>query len=159
VPSPALIDRFIDRYRARDLKGLTALMLDGATVENVGDAVQFGRETFTRTERNILYHVVHGHPEWGTEMQPDAARVERGELDGEPILLSFATRWGSEALEVVFRFEEQEGRIARLRIYSFCPETMHAVGEALGLPVRTGLYRAPTPAPGAYWPAAASSRP
>jgi hypothetical protein len=35
-----------------------------------------------------------------------------------------------------------------LRGYAFCPETMREVGEALGLRVRTGLYRYPTPAPG-----------
>jgi hypothetical protein len=78
---------------------------------------------------------------------------ERADFEGEPILLWFVTRRGREALEVVFRFEEEGGRIARLRAYSFCPETMRAVGEALGTRVRTGLYRAPTPAPGAYWPA------
>jgi hypothetical protein len=74
------------------------------------------------------------------------------DYEGEPIVLQLATRWGSEALEVVFRFEERDGRIARLRAYGFCPETMSAIGEALGLPVRTGLYRAPTPAPGMPWP-------
>jgi RNA polymerase sigma-70 factor (ECF subfamily) len=150
-PSRELLDRFVERYNAKDLKGLTALLLDGATVENVGAAVQFGRETFERQERNILYHIVHSHPEWGPEMQPDSVRIERGEIDGEPILLWFVHRWGSEALEAVFRFEEREGRIARLRTYSFCPETMRAVAEHLGVPVRTGLYRAPTPAPGQYW--------
>ncbi len=30
------------------------------------------------------------------------------------------------------------------------PETMYAVGDALGLHVRTGLYRFPTPAPGEF---------
>jgi len=151
MPSPQLIDRFIERYRAQDLKGLTELLLDGASVENVGEALQFGRETFTRRARNILYHVVHGHAEWPAEFQPDGVRAERGEVDGEPVLLWFVTRRGKEALEVVFRFEEEEGRIARLRTYAFCPETMRAVGEALGVKVRTGLYRAPSPAPGEYW--------
>jgi len=77
---------------------------------------------------------------------------ERVDFEGEPIVLLFATRWGSEALEVIFRFEEQDGRIARIRAYGFCPETIRAVGEALGVRVLTGLYRAPTPAPGASWP-------
>ncbi len=152
-PSPQLVDRFIALYAAKDLKALTDLMLDGASAENVGEALQFGRESFERTDRNILYRVVHGHDEWPPELQPDAVRAERGELEGEPILLWFVTRRGREALEVVFRFEEQDGRIARLRTYAFCPETMRAVGKALGVRVRTGLYRAPTPAPGAYWPA------
>jgi len=50
------------------------------------------------------------------------------------------------------RCEEDDGKIARIRAYGFCPETMHAVGEALGVRVRTGIYRAPTPAPGTEWP-------
>jgi RNA polymerase sigma-70 factor (ECF subfamily) len=153
LPSPELVDRFIERYDAKDLKGLTQLMLDGASVENVGEALQFGRETFERSDRNILYKMIHGHDEWPPEFQPDSVRAERADFEGEPILLWFVTRRGREALEVVFRFEEQEGQIARLRTYSFCPETMRAVGEALGARVRTGLYRAPTPTPGAYWPA------
>jgi RNA polymerase sigma-70 factor (ECF subfamily) len=155
VPSPELVDRFIERYVARDLKGLTELMLDGSSVENVGEALQFGREAHGRSRRNILYHVVHGHPEWPAEFQSDSVRVERALYEGEPILLWLVTRRGREALEVIFRFEEQQGRIARVRTYAFCPETMRAVGEALGLRVRTGLYRAPTPAPGEYWPAPA----
>jgi RNA polymerase sigma-70 factor (ECF subfamily) len=152
VPSPELLDRFIERYNAKDLKGLAELMLDGGSVENVGEALQFGRETFEQTRLNILYHVVHGHDEWPPQTRPDAERMERAAFEGEPILLLFRTRWGSEALEAVFRFEEQEGRIARIRAYAFCPETMRAVGEALGVRVLTGLYRAPTPAPGASWP-------
>jgi hypothetical protein len=38
-----------------------------------------------------------------------------------------------------------------MRGYAFCPETMREVAAALGLPVRTGLYRYPTPAPGANY--------
>ncbi len=151
LPSKALVARFVELYHAGDLPGLAALLLDGASVENVGEALQFGRETFERTERNILFHVVHGHDEWPAEFQPDAVRAECVDFEGEPILLWHVTRRGREALEVIFRFEEQDGRIARLRTYAFCPETMRAVGEGLGLRVRTGLYRAPTPAPGGYW--------
>ena len=147
VPSAELIDRFIERFNAKDVRGLTELMLAGVAVENVGEALQVGREACARTEHNILYHVVHGHDEWPAEWRPGSVRVERAELDGEPLLLWFVTRREREALEVVFRFEEHQGRIARLRIYGFCPETMRAVGEALGVPVRTGLYRVPL-APG-----------
>jgi hypothetical protein len=59
---------------------------------------------------------------------------------------------GHEALEQVLRFEEENGRVTRLRDYAFCPETLAEVGSELGLLVRTGLYRFPTPAPGAAWP-------
>ena len=152
VPSPGLVDRFIERYNAQDVKGLIALMLDGASAENVGNSLHIGREHPSEGTPHFLYKVVHGHEEWPPQTRPDSVRIERVELEGEVIVLLFATRWGSEALEVVLRFEEQDRRIARIRAYGFCPETVRAVGEALGVPVRTGLYRAPTPAPGASWP-------
>jgi RNA polymerase sigma-70 factor (ECF subfamily) len=150
-PSPELLDRFIERYNARDVQGLTALMLEGGSAENVGNSFHLGLDPHEGVPR-FLRAVVHGHSEWPAEFQRESARLERAELEGEPILLAFATHRGREALEVVFRFDEQDGRIARIRAYGFCPETMRAVGEALGLRVRTGIYRAPTPAPGARWP-------
>jgi len=69
------------------------------------------------------------------------------------MVLFFRTReaWGGEALEGVFRVQEEDGRISRVRSYSFCPETMREVAEALDLPVRTGMYRAPTVEPGVFY--------
>jgi RNA polymerase sigma-70 factor (ECF subfamily) len=151
VPSPELLDRFIERYNAKDVHGLIALMLEGGSTENVGNSFHIGADPAEGTPR-FLHAVVHGHDEWPPEFQREARRIERVDFEGEPILLAFGTYKGREALEVVFRFEEQDGRIARIRSYAFCPETMRAVGEALGVRVRTGIYRAPTPAPGVPWP-------
>ena len=158
LPSPELLDRFIERYNARDVKGLTALMLEGASAENVGNSFHIGLDPTDGIPR-FLHAVVHGHAEWPPEFQYESARLERVEFEGEPVLLALTTRRGREALEAIFRFEEQDGRIARIRAYGFCPETVRAIGEALGVRVRTGIYRAPTPAPGAHWPAPASPRP
>jgi RNA polymerase sigma-70 factor (ECF subfamily) len=146
-PSLALVDRFVALYTAADVPGLVALMLDGGSVENVGCGVEFGRENFP-SEKGWFHHAVFGHPEWPERFQYTAARVERAVLDGEPFVLGFATRRGREALETVIRIEEVDGRIARVRGYAFCPETMREVGQRLGLYVRTGLYRYPTAAPG-----------
>jgi hypothetical protein len=150
-PSPELLDRFVERAHAGDVPGLVALMLEGGTAENVGNSFHVGLDPAEGVPR-FLRAVALGHPEWPAEYQRESRRLERAELEGEPIVLGFATRRGREALEAVFRFEERDGRIARIRAYGFCPETMRAVGEALGLRVRTGIYRAPTPAPGARWP-------
>jgi RNA polymerase sigma-70 factor (ECF subfamily) len=148
LPSPELLDRFIARYNARDVAGLTALMLEGGSAENVGNSFHVGLDPTEGVPR-FLRAVVHGHPEWPAEFQRESARLERVLFEGEPILLAFATYRGREALQAIFRFEEQDGRIARIRAYGFCPETMRAVGEALGLRVHAGIYRAPTPATGA----------
>ena len=155
-PSAQLLDRFIAAYNAKDVKGLVALMLEGGATENVGNSFHIGSDAAEGTPR-FLHAVVHGHREWPPEFQREAARIERAEFEGEPIVLAFRTYRGREALESIYRFEEEDGRIARIRSYVFCPETMRAVGEALGARVRTGLYRAPTPAPGARWPSEDSS--
>jgi RNA polymerase sigma-70 factor (ECF subfamily) len=158
VPSVALVDRFVELCSARDVDGLVALMLAGGAAENPGNSLHVGPDAAEGFPR-FLRSVVHGHAEWPPQFQPESARLERVSFEGEPIVLGFRTYPGrEEALTTVFRFEEREGRIARIRSYAFCPETIRAVAEALGVPVRTGLYRAPTPAPGAEWPEASPSR-
>jgi hypothetical protein len=91
-----------------------------------------------------------GHPEWPEIFRQESQRAACVRFEGEPIILFFRTRerWGGEALEGVFRIQEEEGRISEVRSYSFCPETMRAVAERLGLPVRTGMYLYPTKEPG-----------
>ena len=150
APSAALVDRFVAAYNAGDKAGLIALMLDGGQVENVGCGLEFGREQFPR-ENGWFHKAVYGHPEWPAAFQYEATRMERALYEGEPIALGLVVRRGREALEQVLRIEERDDGIARLRGYAFCPETMRAVGAALGLHVRTGLYRYPTPAPGQLW--------
>jgi RNA polymerase sigma-70 factor, ECF subfamily len=150
LPSAALVDRFVDAYRAADLPGLLNLMLDNASVENVGCSIDVGRAAFAR-KNGWFHHLVHGHPEWPPQFAYEAARLERHLFHAEPVALGFCTRRGREALEQVLRIEEEDGRIARIRGYAFCPETMRAVGAELGLKVRTGLYRFPTPEPGKLW--------
>ena len=149
-PSAALVDRFVAAYNAGDKAGLVALMLDGGQVENVGCGLEFGRDQFPR-EDGWFHKAVYGHPEWPAAFQYEATRMERVLYEGEPIALGLVVRRGREALEQVLRIEERDDGIARLRGYAFCPETMRAVGEALGIRVRTGLYRYPTPAPGLRW--------
>jgi RNA polymerase sigma-70 factor, ECF subfamily len=151
VPSAALVDRFVAAYNATDVAGLVRLMLDTGSVENVGSSVEFGREAFLR-KGSWFHKAVFGHPEWPAEFQYEAARLERRVYAGEPLALGFCTRRGREALEQVLRFEERDDHIVRIRGYAFCPETMRELGSELGLRVRTGLYRYPTPAPGATWP-------
>jgi RNA polymerase sigma-70 factor (ECF subfamily) len=142
-PSEELLDRFVERCAAKDVPGLIALLLEGASAENVGNSYHVGLDPAAGVPR-FLHAVVHGHPEWPDSFQHESRRIARAAFEGEPVLLAFGTRGGREALEAVLRIEEQDGRIARIRAYGFCPETMRAVGEALGVRVRTGIYRAPT---------------
>ena len=145
APSEALVDRFVAAFNAADLPGLTALLLDGASIEQLGCAWSTGRKAL---EEGFLTKAVYGHPEWPAVFQYESSRLERALHRGEPIALGLVVRRGREALEQVMRFEEEGGSVACIRTYAFCPEAMREIGEALGLRVRTGLYRYPTPAPG-----------
>ena len=150
APSPALVDRFVELFNASDEPGLLDLVLDNATAENVGVGAQWGREQH-RGKNSWFEGALGGHPEWPEEWRYEARRVERVLFRDEPIVVFWVTRRGREAVEVVVRLEEQEGRVSKLRSYGFCPETVRAVGEELGVRVRTGIYRYPTPEPGGFY--------
>lgn len=142
APSVELIDRFIELYDAKDVPGLVDLLAEGGGAANVGFGLQYGREAFEGTE-NFFYKVVHGHEEWPEIMRPESDRMVRAEFEGLPVLLRFAVRNGEEALELMMRIEEADGKIAQLLAYGFCPETMREAAAALGCDVRTGVYRIP----------------
>jgi hypothetical protein len=118
--------------------------------------VQHGRDAHGG-KTGWLRGALDGHPEWPPAWQYEAQRLAAARYEDETVVLFFRTRRGREKLEQVLRLEEEDGRIARLRDYGFCPEVVRAVGEALRLPVRTGVYRYPTSQPGLdYAPLAAA---
>jgi len=145
--SAALVDRFVELFNAADKPGLLELVLDNATVENVGVGAQWGREQH-RGKHSWFEGALGGHPEWPPEWHYEARHAERVMFRGEPIVLFQVTRGGKQAVEIVVRLEEQAGSVSKLRCYGFCPETTRAVAEELGEEVRTGIYRYPTPEPG-----------
>jgi len=158
APTAELLDRFVALCDAQDVKGLVGLMLASGSAENLGNSYHVGADPEQGFPR-FLRSVVHGHAEWPPQFQPAAWRFARSEFEGEPIVLGLYTYPGrEETLTSIFRFEEHEGRIARIRSYAFCPETMRAIGERLGLRVITGLYRAPTLAPGEDYPETVGQR-
>lgn len=142
-PSLEVAERFVALYDAKDVPGLVALLVDGGSAENVGFGLQYGEKAFEGKE-NFLYKVVHGHEEWPAWFQPEAVRLAVDAFEGAALVLCFATRQGREALEQVLRIDAVDGRMARLRGYAFCPQTMREIGAALGHEVRTGLYRVPS---------------
>ena len=142
APSAELVDRFVELYDAKDVRGLVDLMVDGAAAENLGFGMQYSPDGFKGSE-HFFYKIVHGHEEWPAFMKPESQRMVSTLFEGERLLLRLAVRHGSEALELVMRLDEVDGKITRLRSYGFCPETMREVAASLGLEVRTGAYRIP----------------
>jgi RNA polymerase sigma-70 factor (ECF subfamily) len=147
VPSRDLVDRFVERFNARDKQGLLALVLENAPAENVGCSYQFGAEMHGG-KQSWFHGALSGHPEWPEWLRWEAERAERAVYQDEPVVLILHTRKGVEYLEGVVRLQEEGGRVASLRSYGFCPEVVREVGAALGRKVNTGLYRYPTAAPG-----------
>jgi RNA polymerase sigma-70 factor (ECF subfamily) len=141
-PSAALVDRFVERLEAADLPGLLALMLDGASVEEYGGVLEVGRAQFEKPG-TWLWQSVHVHPDLPPELRPPKWVNERALFRGEPVMLSFDPVAEGRPLMGVARFEEEDGRIARLRSYIFCPETLEEVAAELGLRTGPALYRFP----------------
>jgi len=142
IPSPELVDRFVELLNTSDLKGLLALMLDSGSVEMPGILVEVGRDQFER-KGGWFWQAVHVHPELPAEMRPKKWWNERAIFRGEPVMLSFSADQGEKLLQAITRLEEHEGQIARVRSYIFSPETVREVAEELHLAVGPILYRYP----------------
>jgi RNA polymerase sigma-70 factor, ECF subfamily len=132
-PSAALLDRFVDRFNARDLNGMVALMLEDATVEIVGLSLEHGQEAIGR-KSGTLYHTLFVDAD-------DLRQAERREFMGEQIVLLFYCNDSKDRVGDVLRFQERDGRIIGFRYYYFCPETLAEVAQELGLPSRSNGYR------------------
>lgn len=66
------------------------------------------------------------------------------EYEGEPVVLGLRTLDGIEGLNEVHRIEALDGRIMRVRIYCFCPETLNVVAETLGCTALPRPHRSPS---------------
>ena len=150
VASRALVDEFVKRLGASDLNGLLSLMLDAATIEMPGALIEVGRAEFER-KGSWLWQAVNVHPDMPPEMRPPKWTNERVDFRGEDIVLGFMPVPEGRLLQGITRFEEVDGRIARIRSYCFNPELAQEIADELGLKVGWIPHRFPTPAPGKAW--------
>jgi RNA polymerase sigma-70 factor (ECF subfamily) len=143
LASTALVDEFVRRLEASDLPGLLALMLDTGGIEMPGALVETGRAEFER-KGSWLWQAVNVHPELPPQMRPPKWVNERAAFAGEPIVLGFMPTDGGRLLQGITRFEEEDGKIARIRSYCFSPELAAEIAGELGLAVGWIPYRFPT---------------
>jgi RNA polymerase sigma-70 factor (ECF subfamily) len=136
APSRAIVDRFVAALAAKDLTTLEAICSSDVSVELVGGAEL---ETFAGS-RGFFEHAHFVMPELGFGADP---HWKVALYDGEPIVLGFRTLGGVVGLNEIHRIEEADGRIARVRCYCFCPDTLRAVAERLGVPALKRPYRSP----------------
>ena len=130
--NPALVDRFMDAFNARDLGQLTTLMREDASSEMVGMFIEHGGDEIAKSGKGVLHH---------TFASPENWRGEVRDFNGEPIGLLWARDGAREAVASIVRIAQREEKISRLRYYFFCPETLAEVCAELGVPVRTNGYR------------------
>jgi RNA polymerase sigma-70 factor (ECF subfamily) len=139
MPARAALDRFVERYNARDRDGLLDLLLDSASIEMPGVDFEAGRDTFARKHGWLTHNLVS--PFDGT---PSDAVWETAEFQGEPIVLVLYPRGGELRVGSLMRFETDGDRIAHVRVYAMCPDAVREVAESLGRPVALlGLYHFP----------------
>lgn len=115
--SRALVDRFVEAFKARDPAALTALLLQGVEIEVMG----VGGE--------------RGHGAIWIENAPVFARgpSEPVEIDGALAVAHFADLQDGRRLASLTRLEEVDGLVSRIRSYPFSRETLAEVAARLGL--------------------------
>ena len=130
---PAALDAFCEAFNARDLERLTALLLDGATLEYPGFRIEAGAEAVrSGTLRGTLFGCVTG--EYELTAPP---RAELRAHRGETLMLW----WVGEEVHSVVRAELAGERIARLTTYYHAPEVLSEVCRELAVPYRAHGYR------------------
>ncbi|HXQ14615.1 MAG TPA: sigma-70 family RNA polymerase sigma factor [Caulobacteraceae bacterium] len=145
VASAVLVDEFVERLDAGDLAGLLSLMLDTGAVEMPGALIEVGRREFER-KGSWLWQAVNVHPDLPPDARPPKWSNRRVMFQGEPIVLGLAPALDGPRLQGITRFEEEDGKIARIRSYCFNPEAAAEVAQAFGLETGWIPYRFPTPA-------------
>jgi RNA polymerase sigma-70 factor (ECF subfamily) len=138
-PHPEALDRFVDRYNARDLPGLLELMLDGAVIEMYGHVYEAGRDAFER-ENGWFHHNFYNPWDGG----PSDAFWEVVSFRGEPVVLVLYGDESERVVGSVMRFGIVDDAVARIRVYALCPDVVEEVANDLGRPLSPiRMYRFP----------------
>jgi RNA polymerase sigma-70 factor (ECF subfamily) len=145
-PPPALVEQFLAALSKNDMTAMQAICSSDLAVELVGGARM---DTFEQSK------TFFGHAHW--VFPPQMAELARAmgfgtdphwraaDYRGERIVLGYRTLDGVVGLNEVHRIEAEDGKIARIRCYCFCPDTLARVGEDLGIPALRRPYRSPDP--------------
>jgi RNA polymerase sigma-70 factor (ECF subfamily) len=146
--TPSVVSAFCAAFNAGDLERLTALLLDSASIELPGVAVDVGVAASKKAESGILYHSLltplsTGVPaQYLTDYLPTPPRAELRAYRGEHLLLLWYRHQSGEAVRSFIRvdIDPESGLIARVREYYYSPEALSEVAAELSLPHRSNGY-------------------
>lgn len=151
VPARGVVDAFCAAFNARDVEGLTSLLLDTATVEVVGATASYERDdTRTQMLRGMLFgseRLANAATQGGIEArfvagaQPTPPRAEPRLHRGEAIVVLWYAHDDGEHVRAIDRLVDDGDRIATLRNYFFTPDLIAEVCTELGLSHRSNGYR------------------
>jgi len=125
APSKALLDRLVEAFNARDVDRVTALLLENVTLEVPGVGGERGK--------NMIW----------LRTSSEESRAEAVMYNGEWIVVQWGGPRSTPILVTVERFEEEDGRVARIREYFYCPETLAEIATELGSHPRQHGYHQP----------------
>jgi RNA polymerase sigma-70 factor, ECF subfamily len=155
APAPVastVIDAFAEAFNARDLDRLVSVLLDTATANLVGIATEYGPRKMKQSDTGSLYHSLFSRishavtAEFLSGYGGGVGRVERRHYRGESILVNWYDHDEGPAVRDVLRLTEEDGRVATIASYFFCPDVIAEVCGELAVPWRSNGYR--------YWPKA-----
>jgi RNA polymerase sigma-70 factor (ECF subfamily) len=137
VPPRELADRFMRALAAKDMELMKNLCAEHVTGELVGgiEVASFDKaRTFFERAHMVMPKKGFGERPWW----------KVAEYEEEQIVLGFRTLDGVEGLNEIHRIEALDGRIVRVRIYCFCPETLAVVADALGCKALPRPHQSPS---------------
>lgn len=147
APVPAVLDAFCEAFNARDLNGLTALLLDSVVSEFPGLTVEYGAET---ARRGSLAGVLFGDPSgerspigrpYRQGLQARPPRLELRMHRGEALLLGWFLHDEGEAVRAISRVTVVGDRVSRIATYLHSPEVLAEICAELQVPFRNSGYR------------------
>lgn len=146
-----VVDAFCAAFNARDVERLTALLLDGATVEVVGASESDGAdETRGQMLRGMLFgseRLANAATQGGIEARfvagalPVPPRAEARLYRGEAIALIWYAHQDGEHVRAIDRFDVEGDRILHLRNYFFTPDAIAEICGEIDVSYRSNGYR------------------
>lgn len=146
--APQAIAAFCAAFNAGDLAALTRTLLEAATVELPGVAVDLCLADSLDRQRGILYHALLTPLDSGVPPRflggylPRPPRAELRHHRGEPLLLLWYAHDHGEAVRAFYRFtlDAASGSIDHLRMYYYSPELLAELATELAVPHRDNGY-------------------